>query len=104
MSCATLELQSKLDQILYLWIGCHHRLQLGNHVHRHRDAFRVEESFEEKVILKRVDVGDSKTVGYQRPGCRPSTRTHGYAVLFRVLDEVPGYEEVVLKTHFAKHG
>ena len=43
---------------------------------RHRDAPGVEKALEE-IVLERIDVGDLETVGDERAGCRPATRTDG---------------------------
>jgi hypothetical protein len=45
----------------------------------HRDAFRIQEAFEEQVELERADVRDAGGVRDERPGGRAATRTNGDA-------------------------
>ncbi|MNK84345.1 hypothetical protein D3C87_1041920 [compost metagenome] len=65
----------------------------------HADAFRVEEAFEEQVVLDRVDVGDLEAVGGQR-ACRGAAAGADLdAVGLGVVDEVPDDQEVRREAH-----
>src|SRR5690606_40309628 len=65
----------------------------------HGYPFRVEEAFEQQVVLQRVQVGDQQRVGDQR--ARPGTpaRADRHAVVLGPLDEVHHDQEVTGKAH-----
>ncbi len=59
------------------------------------DALGIEEALEEQLELDRIDVRDPHRVGDHRAGRRAAPRTHGNAMLFRPMDEIPNDEEVI---------
>ncbi len=70
---------------------------------RQRDAFRVEESFEDQTMLDRVQFGDAHRVRHHG-ACRGATaRPHHHAVRFRPIDVVGHDEEVAAELHLADH-
>ena len=67
---------------------------------RKRNTVGVEETFEQQVVLDRVDLGDAKTIGHHRACSRATTRTHHNAKLLAGrVDKVLHYEEVAWETH-----
>jgi hypothetical protein len=65
----------------------------------HRDAVRIEESFEEQIEPDRIEVGDLQRVGDQRSDCGAAPRSDRNVVIARVFDEIPDDEEVRGKAH-----
>ncbi len=65
----------------------------------HRDTFRVEETFEQQVKLKRIEVGDFQRIGHQRSGTRTTARPYRYAVILRPLDKLHYDQEVAGEPH-----
>ena len=61
---------------------------------RQRDAFGIQETFEEQAVLKRVDVGNAHAVRNQTSGCRTAARPDRDVVLARVPDEIPDDEKI----------
>src|SRR5882762_1478714 len=45
-------------------------------------------------MLERVDIGYSQGIRNQRPSRRPTPRSHGNVLLFRIADEIPNNKEV----------
>ena len=67
---------------------------------RQRDAVGVKETFEEEVILQRVNLGDAQTVGHHAAGCGTTPRTHPHAELLTCrVDKILNDEEVAGKAH-----
>ena len=66
---------------------------------RHRDAFGIEEAFEQQPQLDRVKIRDRQRPGNDRPRARSTTRTHGDAVFLRPFDEIGNDQEIGRKTH-----
>jgi hypothetical protein len=67
------------------------------------DALGIEEALEEQTVLQRVDVGDLHRVADQAAGGRSAARAYRDAVIFRVADEVPNYQEVAGELHVLDH-
>ena len=64
------------------------------------DTVRIQETFEQQVILNRVDLSDSQTVCNCRSGSRSTSRSHRYAQFFAGSgDKVLHDKEVSGKTH-----
>jgi hypothetical protein len=55
---------------------------------RHRDAFRIEEAFEQQREAQRIDVGDRQRIGDERARTRAAAGSNGNALLLRPFDEV----------------
>jgi len=66
---------------------------------RHRDAVRVEESFEEEIILYGINVSDPERIGYGTTGSRSPARTDPYAHPAGSLQEILHYQEVAGEAH-----
>ena len=66
---------------------------------RHRDALRVEETLEQKVVADRVEVGDAEAVRHAGAGGGATARADGHAVAAAPVDEVLDDEEVVREAH-----
>ena len=60
----------------------------------HRDPGRVEEPFEEQVVVDRVEVGDPEAVGDRAARRTPPPRADPDPGLTGMADQVPGDEEV----------
>ena len=65
----------------------------------HRNSARVEEAFEQQVVLDWVEVGDPKAVGHGGASGRAAARADANARLLGVADEVPGDQEVRGEPH-----
>jgi hypothetical protein len=65
----------------------------------HRHPFRVQETFEEQLVLQRVQVGDEQGIGHQRAGAGAPPRPHRAAVGLGPDDEVRDDQEVAWKAH-----
>ncbi len=67
---------------------------------RERYTVRIEESFEQQVILDRVDLRDAKTVCHDTSGCRSSSGTYRHSEFAACyIYEVLHNKEVTGKTH-----
>ena len=65
-----------------------------------RDTVGVEKTFEQQVVLDRVDLGDAQAVGDNRSGCRSTAWTyHDAQLVLSRVDEVLHDEEVARETH-----
>src|SRR5208337_2249237 len=69
----------------------------------HGNAFRIEETFEEKIVLERIDVGDAKGVADEAASGGATTGTDRYFLCARVLNEIPNDQEVTLIVHLLDH-
>ncbi|CQB92688.1 Uncharacterised protein [Salmonella enterica subsp. enterica serovar Typhimurium str. DT104] len=49
---------------------------------RHRDTFRVQETFEQQVKFQRIKVGNFQRVGHQRTSPGTTSRPYRHAVIF----------------------
>ena len=65
----------------------------------HRNAFRVEESFEKKVIFYRVDVGDSDAVSADASCAGTSSGTNRDSYAFGVINKIVNNEVIVDVSH-----
>ena len=65
----------------------------------HRDAFRIEETLEQKLVLDRVEVGDPQAVGHDATGGGTAARTHEPTFLAHGPDVILHDEEVVGEAH-----
>jgi hypothetical protein len=70
---------------------------------RQRHAFRIEEAFENQVVVKRIDVGDAQGPCGQAAGRGPTPRPHRNPLLPRVADEIPDDHEVPGVPHLLDH-
>ncbi len=66
---------------------------------RHRDPGRVEESFEEQVVLDRIEIGDPEAVRHGTTRRRAAARTDPDPDVPGVADHVPGDQEVRGEPH-----
>ena len=62
---------------------------------RHTDSLRVQEPFEEEIVLHGVDIGDAHTVGRDASRAGATPRSHRDVLAFGVGDEVVDDEVVV---------
>src|SRR5207253_11355786 len=60
----------------------------------HGHAFRVQEPLEEKVVLQRIDVGDTEAVSHKRSGRRASTWSDRNAMILGVANKIPNDKEI----------
>ena len=65
----------------------------------HAHTRRVEESFEQKVVLQRVKLSDAQAIRHRTTSSGTTTRPNANAFIFGVLNEVPHNEEVRAKAH-----
>src|SRR5690606_7330078 len=65
----------------------------------HGYPFRIEEAFEQQVVLQRVQVGDQVHVGDQRSSPGTTAGADRHAVVLGPLDEVHHDQEVTGKAH-----
>ena len=70
---------------------------------RHRDAIRIEETLEEKIVFERVEVGNPEHPGHQRARARSPARTHGDLVIASPAYEIGDNQEVTREAHAADH-
>lgn len=61
---------------------------------RRTHALGVQETFEEEVEPERIDVGDPRQVGDERPRAGAAPRTDRNVLVLRVADEVRHHEEI----------
>lgn len=66
----------------------------------HGNTLRIEEPFEEQVILNRIHVGDAGQVGDEATGSASSSGSYDDAFSFRPVDEVLNDQEVGGETGF----
>ena len=65
----------------------------------HRDAFGIEEAFEQQAELDRVEIGDRQRPGDEAARPRTTPRSHGNIVVLGPFDEVGNDQEVARETH-----
>ena len=70
---------------------------------RHRDAFRVEEAFEQQAQFQRIEVGNRQRPGHHRTRARTAPRPHRNVIGLGPLDEVGHDQEVAGKAHPVDH-
>ena len=67
---------------------------------RQRDTVGVQETFEQQVVLDRVNLGDSQAISNRRTGSRTTTRAYRNAQFLTTgTDEVGHNQEVTRETH-----
>ena len=67
---------------------------------RQRDTVRIQETLEQQVILQRVNLRDTQTVGHHRTGSRATARTYpDIQLVAGGIDEVLHDEEVAREAH-----
>ena len=71
---------------------------------RQRDAFGIEETLEQQVVLDGIELGDAETPGHQRPGAAAAARPDRDAVVLGPLNEIRHDQEVPGKTHLGDGG
>src|SRR6185437_11455343 len=71
---------------------------------RHRDAFRIEEAFEEKAEAQWVQIRDRQRISDERTRARAAPRTDRNALRLRIFDEVRNDEEIAGELHFRDDG
>ncbi len=67
----------------------------------HALAIRIQEPFEEQVVLDRVDVCDSRAIGHHAAGCTSTTGADQHAHGLSRVDEILCDQEVSAETHGA---
>ena len=65
----------------------------------HRHAFGIQESFEQQVVLQRIDVGDPEAERDERSRAGAAAGTDRHAVAARPADEVRDDQEVAREAH-----
>ena len=70
---------------------------------RQRDAFRVQEPFEDQIEVDWIDVRDAHAVRYQAARGGSAPRTDRNALFARIPDEVPDNQEVPRVPHLLDH-
>src|SRR5580698_7478110 len=65
----------------------------------HGNTFGIQESLKQKLVVKRIQVGNAQRVRNQRSGSRTAARTDGNVVFSRVADKVPDDEEISGELH-----
>ena len=68
---------------------------------RHRHSLRIQEAFEQQVVLQRVEIGDAEHVGDQRACTGAASRAHRDVLLLGPANEVGDDQEVAGKSHVA---
>ena len=66
---------------------------------RHRNAFRIEETFEQQSIMQRIQVRNTQRIGHKRTSTGPATGPHCHTVSFGPVDKVLHDKEVTGKLH-----
>ncbi|MPM58374.1 hypothetical protein SDC9_105205 [bioreactor metagenome] len=61
---------------------------------RRTHPFRVEEAFEQQIVLDRVDVGDQSQVGHQAARAGAASRSDRNAVILGVFDEIADHQKI----------
>ena len=70
----------------------------------HGDTFGVEETLEEELVLKGINVGDLHAVGHERAGCGTAAGANGNMLLASVADKVPDDHKIAGKLHLLDAG
>ena len=71
---------------------------------RHADSFRIEEPLEDQVVLDRVYIRYPERVCHDAARCRASAGSDHYALVLRVVYEIPDYQEVFHVSHVFYRG
>ena len=66
---------------------------------RHGHTFRIQKAFEQQVVRKRIQVGNTQAVSHQGTGTRTAARTHRTAVGLGPVNKVLHDEEVTREVH-----
>ena len=67
----------------------------------HRDAFRIQETLKQQVIIERVQIGNAQGKGNQGTGAAAPPGAYRDAVFLRPLNELHDDQKVAGKTHLA---
>ena len=70
---------------------------------RHRNAFRIQETFKVKVIRNRVKVRNIKAVRNNRACRRTTPRADRNTVALCITDEIGNNQEIIYKSHLRNH-
>ena len=70
---------------------------------RHRDPFRIEETFKQQIVLQRIDHRDAETVRNQRTGGTAPAGTDIDTVFAGIADKIIDNQEVILEVHFRNY-
>src|SRR5436190_13188459 len=70
---------------------------------RHRNAFGIQETFEEKVVLQRVDICYPETICNKRTGRRTTARSHRNSTLTSELNKFPDDQKITGVAHSFDH-
>ena len=71
---------------------------------RHGYTFRIQETFEEQIILNRINVGDVHTIGSNTAGGRTPSRAYCNVVFTAIIDVIPYDQEIIHVPHFPNNG
>ncbi len=96
------DLRHLLASVLARHVVDHFAAPVHAEVHvdiRHRHALGIQEPLEEQHVLHRIDIRNLHRIGHQRSRRRSAPRSHGNAMIARVLDEVPHNQEVARVLH-----
>src|SRR5208283_4030625 len=66
---------------------------------RHRDAFRVEETFEEQPEAQGIEIRDCQRIGDEGARARAAAGSDGHALRLREFDEIGNDEKIAGKAH-----
>ena len=70
---------------------------------RHRDAFGIEEAFEQQPEFQRIEIGDGQSPGDHRARTRTAPRPHRNILFLGPFDEIGHDQEVAAETHAVDH-
>ena len=68
------------------------------------DTVGIQETLEQQVVFQGINLRDAQAVGHNRPGCRPTSRSHHHAQFLSGRTNKVGYnQEITRKTHGLHH-
>ncbi len=70
---------------------------------RHRNSFRIQEPFEQQIVLQWINVGNPQRITDQASRRRSSSRTNRNILRPRILDKIPHDQKISFITHFLNH-
>src|SRR5690606_32663466 len=65
----------------------------------HRDAFRIEEAFEQQIVAQRIEIGDGQRIGDERACTRTTTRADGDPMRLGPLNKISNDKEIAREFH-----